>query len=74
MRFNSKYKKVGHLRQNRYKDFIVLKDEYLLNLISYVESNPVRANLVKHPEDYAWSSYRGRVLGDSNIIIDKLQF
>lgn len=74
MRFNSKYKRVGHLWQNRYKDFVVLKDEYLLNLISYIELNPVRANLVKGPEDYAWSSYRWRVLGDENILLDRVQF
>jgi len=74
MRFNSRYKRVGHLWQNRYKSYIVLKDNYLLNLISYVEFNPIRANLVKQPEDYAWSSYRWRVLGEENILLDKLQF
>jgi putative transposase len=24
----------------------------------YIELNPVRANMVSHPADYAWSSYR----------------
>jgi putative transposase len=74
MRFNSKYKKVGHLWQNRYKDFIVLKNEYSINLISYIEFNPVRANIVTKPEDYMWSSYKARVCGKKNIILDKICF
>ena len=33
-------------------------EEYLLACYRYVESNPVRAALCKHPRDYEWSSYR----------------
>jgi hypothetical protein len=43
-------------------------------LISYVEYNPVRANIVLTPEAYAWSSYRSRLLGKKNIILDPIQF
>lgn len=74
MKFNSKYSRVGHLWQNRYKNFIVLKDDYLIRLISYVELNPVRAGITVNPEDYPWSSYRARVLGDKNIILDSINF
>ncbi|MBU0605745.1 MAG: hypothetical protein KKH77_05615, partial [Candidatus Omnitrophica bacterium] len=71
MSFNAKYEKVGHLWQNRYKNFVVLKDSYLYNLITYIEYNPVRAGIVASPGDYAWSSYRARVLGSTSIILDK---
>ena len=74
MKFNNKYQKVGHLWQNRYKNFIVLKDRYLINLITYVEFNPVRAGIVSNPEDYPWSSYRSRMLGQKDIILDSLHF
>jgi len=50
MKFNIKYKKSGHLWQNRYKNFAVLKNDYLLNLLSYIEHNPVRAKIVLKPE------------------------
>ena len=30
---------------------------YLLHLYRYIESNPVRAGMVEHPSDYAWSRY-----------------
>ena len=60
--FNNKYKKVGHLWQDRFKVKIILKDEYLLQCISYVEQNPVRANLVENLEDYKFSSFTERCL------------
>lgn len=72
MRFNYIYNEVGHLWQNRYKNFVIQEDGYLVNVISYVEFNPVRAGLVKRPEDWPWSSYRGRVLGKQDIIIDSI--
>ena len=37
---------------------MVLTDEYLLQLTRYIHLNPVKANLVKKPADYQWSSYR----------------
>jgi len=58
--FNEKYEKVGHLWQGRFKAKIISKDEYLINVITYVEYNPVKANIVKHPQDYIFSSYRER--------------
>jgi len=32
----------------------------ILYSINYIEANPVRAKLVKNPEDWQWSSYRAR--------------
>jgi hypothetical protein len=32
-------------------------DEYLKELTRYIHLNPVRANLVEHPDKYKWSSY-----------------
>jgi len=72
MRFNFKYNRVGHLWQNRYKSLVVLKDDYLINLIMYVEYNPVRAGIASRPEDYKWNSYRARVLGEKSIILDRI--
>lgn len=59
--FNRKYKRVGHLFQGRYRAILVEKDRYLLPLSRYVHLNPVRAGLVKKPEGYPWSSYKGYV-------------
>ena len=61
--FNRKYKKVGYLWQGRFKNKVIVKDSYVVNSINYVELNPVRAGMVKTPQEYQWSSYRERVLG-----------
>ena len=61
--FNKTYRKVGHLWQGRFKSKIITKDEYLINSINYIELNPVRANIVRFPQEYRWSSYTERNLG-----------
>ena len=73
MKFNSKYDQCGHLWQNRYKIFAVLKNDYMLNLISYIEYNPVKAKIVLCPENYPYSSYKYRLLDEKNIILDQFK-
>ncbi len=57
-KYNWKYTKTGHVFQGRYKAILVGKESYLLELCRYVVLNPVRANIVKSPQDWKWSSYR----------------
>jgi putative transposase len=57
-RFNRRHRKVGHLFQGRYKAIVVERDSYLLELTRYIVLNPVRAKMVKLPEEYVWSSFR----------------
>ena len=45
----------GHLWQGRYFSS-ALDERYLWAAMRYVERNPVRASLVRRPEDYRWSS------------------
>jgi len=66
--FNSKYKKVGHLWQDRYLSKIIHKDRYMLDCINYIETNPVRANLISNIATYYWSSYRLRLTQKKNIL------
>ena len=72
--FRYKYKGVGHLWQDRYKSFVIQKDEYLINCISYIEYNPVRAKMVLRPENYVWSSYTSRILGNNEKLLDQFTF
>jgi putative transposase len=46
----------GHLYQGRYKSFLIQKENYFLQAVSYVERNAMRANLVEKAEDWRWSS------------------
>lgn len=54
---NRRHRRVGHLFQGRYKSTLVDKDSYLLELSRYIVLNPVRAHMVEHPAEWAWSSY-----------------
>ena len=55
--FNVKRKRFGHLFQGRYKAILIEADEYAKELSRYIHLNPVRAKIVKLPEEYEWSSY-----------------
>ena len=44
--FNRKYRRSGHLFQNRYKSILCQEDAYLLELVRYIHLNPLRAKLV----------------------------
>jgi putative transposase len=54
--FNNKYKRVGHLFQDRYKSETIEDEPYLLSVIRYVHNNPQKAEITKK-EKYRWSSY-----------------
>ena len=57
MYFNRKYKRVGHVFQDRFRSEIVATESYLFAVIRYVHMNPVKAGMIQGL-DYAWSSYR----------------
>ena len=60
--FNRCYHRSGALWEDRYKSSMVDTDHYLLSCYQYIELNPVRAAIVKNPEDYPYSSYRTNTL------------
>lgn len=60
---NRKYKRCGHLFQDRFKSETVDTEEYLLTVLRYVHQNPVKAGLANRVEDYQWSSCREYIAG-----------
>lgn len=56
--YNRRHGYRGHLFENRYKGCLVKDDSYFLQTSRYIHLNPVKAGMVRHPEDYPWSSYR----------------
>ncbi len=54
---NRKYRRTGHLFQGRYKALLIDVDNYLLELIRYIHLNPVRAKMVRSPQEYPLSSH-----------------
>ncbi|MFZ5642576.1 MAG: transposase [Bacillota bacterium] len=65
--FNKKYKRVGHLFQDRYRSEVVEQDRYILALVRYIHQNPVKAGMVKRAGEYKWSSYQSYLKEDEPI-------
>lgn len=67
--FNQHHNRTGTLWEGRYKSALVESDNFSINIYRYIEQNPVRNNLVKHPQDYPWSSYRHNAgIADNKLI------
>ncbi|MGB5259913.1 MAG: transposase [Gammaproteobacteria bacterium] len=66
---NRTYRRTGTLWEGRYKAGLVDTGRYLLSCMRYIELNPVRANMVAHPAEYAWSSYRHNGQGRPDKVI-----
>jgi len=50
----------GHLYQGRFKSFPVQDDGHFLTVCRYVEANALRAGMVPHAEDWAYSGLAAR--------------
>ena len=57
-RYNRRHGRTGHLFEGRFKNLLIDRDAYLKELSRYIVLNPVRASLVRAPEEWRWSSYR----------------
>lgn len=54
--YNRRNKTKGHFWGGPFKSKVIDSEHYLLNALTYVELNSVRARLVEKPEDYSMSS------------------
>jgi putative transposase len=66
---NLKYKRTGTLWEGRHRSSLIQTEKYLLTCYRYIELNPVRAGMVKRPEEYKWSSYGVNAWGDSHWLM-----
>jgi putative transposase len=67
--FNRTHVRTGSLWEGRYKSSLVDCEHYLLTCQRYIELNPVRAGMVRHPAQYPWSSFSSNALGVRNELI-----
>ena len=66
--YNLKYRRCGHLFQDRYKSEVVENDAYLLTVIRYIHQNPIKAGLCKCISEYKYSSYGEYIAEDSRLV------
>ncbi len=61
--------RTGTLWEGRYRAAPIESEAYLMACYRYIELNPVRARMVRHPREYRWSSYRANALGAADPIV-----
>lgn len=58
--FNRRYRRAGHLFQNRFKSILVEEEAYLLELVRYIHLNPVRSRQrvgLDELDTYPWTGH-----------------
>jgi putative transposase len=66
---NRTYRRSGTLWEGRFRSCLIDSESYLLACQRYIELNPPRAAIVRHPRQYRWSSYRANAEGNANELI-----
>jgi putative transposase len=68
--YNRRHNRRGFFWGDRFKSVIVEKGETLINCLAYIDLNPVRAGIVKRPENYRWSSigYHAQTSNKDNLL------
>jgi putative transposase len=72
--FNGENGRTGRLWECRYHSTVIDGDSYLWTVSKYIEENPVRAGIVKKPEDYPYSSAKGHILGGKDPLLKEPLF
>jgi putative transposase len=68
MYYNRKQNRIGPVFQDRYKSECVENEGYFWGVLRYIHLNPVKAYMVKNPEEYQWSSMKDYLSGKSELL------
>jgi putative transposase len=55
--YNLRYKTSGHFWGERFYSSIIKEDHHLFACFRYIDQNPIRAGIVRHPRQWDLSSY-----------------
>ena len=66
---NTAHRRTGTLWEGRYRAAPIDGDAYVLACCRYIELNPVRARMVRHPRNYRWSSYGANAQGAADPLL-----
>jgi putative transposase len=66
---NRSYRRSGTLWEGRFRSCLTQEESYLLACMRYIELNPVWADMVAHPGEYRWSSYRANAQGEADAVL-----
>ena len=59
----------GTLWEGRFRSCVAESARYVMACHRYIELNPVRANMVRRPEEYQWSSHLANSVGEDDRLV-----
>ena len=71
-RYNKSRDRSGSVQNSRPKTVEIKNPRSVLNVMMYIDANPVKAGIVTSPEKYRWSSYNYYAYGKTNEHTEKL--
>lgn len=72
--YNKENNRSGFFWGQRFKSVIIENSNALLNCLAYIDLNPVRAGIVKQPEDYRWCTLGYLLQSDNKEDLLSLEF
>ncbi|MCB6414727.1 transposase [Faecalimonas umbilicata] len=69
--YNYKHRRNGHVFQNRFMSECIENDRYFWTCLRYIHLNPVKANMVKNPVRYKYSSMTDYMTETTGILDSK---
>lgn len=69
--YNQKYNRTGSIFEKRYTSVVIKDRLQYLNTIFYNAYNPVKAKIVKHPQEYRWCAHL-EVVSNQSYILDRI--
>lgn len=69
-RYNKRNSRKGHFWRDRYKSILVESDGHALQLMRYINRNPVRAGMTAGAGEWHWSGYRYYAFGEPNELLE----
>ena len=67
--YNRRHARTGTLWEGRFRSCLVESASYVLACYRYIERNPVEAGMVRHPEEYPWSSFHANARGRLETLV-----
>ena len=55
--FNKRHKRLGKVAHDRPRTLVIENKEHEMRVLFYIDANPVRARLTKHPTDIKWREF-----------------
>lgn len=71
---NKIHHRTGTLWEGRHYSSLIQTERYLFTCYRYIELNPVRAGMVRHPSEYQWSSYTRNSQGDTDWLTPREEY